>query len=202
MIKKLLFFSFITTMMAGCYPEGAEYVDELDLVLTTHEETYNFGTPSTFALPDKIPKVTGNYIEGDPIEYLEDDQANLILDKIISNMEDRGYVYEADAEVADLVILPATVSSTTLVVYCDYWNYYWDWWYYPGYGGCYYPSGYTYTTGSVIITMMDNDPETQVVNVWSAVVNGLLEGSDASIEARVEKGIDQAFTQSSYIKTN
>lgn len=201
MIKKFLFFGFIAMMIAGCYPGGAEFVDELDLVLTTHEETYNFGTATTFALPAKIPMVTGSVLEGDEPEYLDQVQADMILEKIRANMVSRGYE-EADPEVADLVILPATASSTTLVVYCDYWGGYWDWWYYPGYGGCYYPSGYTYTTGSLVITMMDNDSSTPVVNVWAGVVNGLLQGSDASIEARVEKGIDQAFAQSSYIKTN
>ncbi len=201
MIKKFLFFGFIAMMIAGCYPGGAEFVDELDLVLTSHEETYNFGTPSTFALPDQIPKITGSLVEGEPIEYLEADQANLILAQIRTNMEDRGYEEVADQADADLVILPSTLSNTTVVVYCDYWGGYWGW-YWPYYGGCYYPSGYAYTTGSVLIQIVDNDQTTPTVNVWGAVINGLLQGSDASIEARVQKGIDQAFAQSTYLKTN
>ena len=36
---------------------------------------------------------------------------------------------------------------------------------------------------------------------WEAGINGLLQGSTSSINARIQKGIDQAFTQSPYIKT-
>ncbi|HPM29162.1 MAG TPA: DUF4136 domain-containing protein [Chryseolinea sp.] len=201
MIKKILFTGLITGMLAGCHPGGAEFVDEVDLVLTTHQNTYDFGTANTFSMPDKIPVVTGSLLEGEEIEYLEAPKAELILDQIMSNMESRGYVYVEDAADADLVILPATISTTTIVTYCDYWGDYWGW-YYPYYGGCYYPSAYAYTTGSVLIQMIENDNSTAVVNVWGAAVNGLLQGSDASIASRVQKGIDQAFAQSAYIKTN
>ena len=202
MTRKLLFFIFIGALIVGCHPGGAEYVDELDLVLTTHNESFDFGTPTTFALPNKIPKVTGAIVEGEEPEYLTDQQADLILDRIRTNMIDRGYVETDVPAEADLLIMPATISSTTVVVYCDYWSGYWDWWYYPGYGGCYYPTGYTYTTGSVIITMQTTSPSSTGVNVWGAVVNGLLEDTKASIEARVEKGIDQAFLQSPYLTNN
>lgn len=202
MTRKLLFSILITGMIVGCHPGGAEYVDELDLVLTKYEESFDFESASTFALPAKIPKVTGAIIEGEEPEYLNQEQANLILNKIRENMIDRGYVETDIPTEADLIIRPATISSTTVVLYCDYWSGYWDWWYYPGYGGCYYPTGYTYTTGSLLITMQNGSPTPEVVNVWGAAINGLLEDSKASIEARVQKGIDQAFQQSPYLTTH
>jgi hypothetical protein len=36
--------------------------------------------------------------------------------------------------------------------------------------------------------------------VWIGVINGLVEGSQASINARVLTDIDQAFTQSEYLQ--
>jgi hypothetical protein len=201
MIKKSLFIGFITLAMASCHPGGAEFVDDVDLVLTTHNETFNFDAPTTFSLPSQIPVITGSIIEGVDPEFLEPSKAELILTQIRSNMEDRGYEYVANPYLADLTILPATISTTTIVTYCDYWGGYWGW-YYPYYGGCYYPSAYAYTTGSLMMQMIQNDDTIEVRNVWGGVVNGLLKGGDASIAARVQTGIDQAFAQSSYIKTN
>jgi len=208
MNRKTTFFIFVTALMVSCYPSGPETVDELDLVLTTHEAAFNFGAANTFALPSKIPEITGNIVAGDPPEFLNDAQAKQVLDRIRQNMIARGYT-EVQTN-ADLVIPVAVMSTTTLVYYCDYWWNYWGWWgyypIYPGYGGCYYPSGYAYTTGTVLISMIDDahedgKPETAVNGVWAAAINGLLDGSDASTSARVDKGIDQAFAQSVYINT-
>ena len=209
MTKRLLLFGLIAGLIAGCHPGGAEFVDELDLVLTSYEESFDFGGANTFALPDKIPVVTGNLADGEDPEFLEEAKASVILDKIRTNFVTRGYTEVQDD--ADLVVPVAVMSTTTLVLYCDYWWDYWSWWGYypgyPGYGGCYYPSGYSYTTGTIVITAIDGanedgKPETPVNAVWGAAINGLLEGSDASLSARVEKSIDQAFAQSTYLQSN
>jgi hypothetical protein len=48
------------------------------------------------------------------------------------------------------------------------------------------------------------DPDQASTNtlpvVWNGILNGLLEGSDASILARVTTNIDQMFKQSPYLK--
>jgi hypothetical protein len=36
--------------------------------------------------------------------------------------------------------------------------------------------------------------------VWSFIINGLAEGGTSSIAPRVQKGIDQGFIQSPYLK--
>ena len=199
----------MVVLVAGCHPGGAEFVDELDIVLTNYDEGYNFGTANTFVLPDKIPVIAGKLETDEEPEFLPPNRAATILNALRKNLTDQGYL-EVEED-ADIVIPIASISSTTLVWYCDYWWDYWYWWgYYPGYpgwGGCYYPSGYTYTTGTVLITMIDGasedlEPETAVNAVWTAAINGLLQGNDASIDDRIGKAIDQAFKQSPYIKSN
>jgi hypothetical protein len=208
-MKRSFWMAAFIALIAGCHPGGAEFVDELDIVFTTFDEDYNFGAAGTFALPDKIPVVTGNLADGEEPEFVDAAMAATILSTIRQNLVDRGFT-EVDDD-ADIVIPIASISSTTLVWYCDYWWDYWYWWgyypSYPGWGGCYYPSGYTYTTGSILITIVDGanedfEPETALNSVWAAVINGLLQGNDASIEARVKQSIDQAFTQSPYLQSN
>ena len=61
----------------------------------------------------------------------------------------------------------------------------------------------SYTTGTVILDMLDvdgaDDVEETFPIVWNAVINGLVTGSDASVEARIRTNINQAFDQSSYL---
>src|ERR671913_1107033 len=136
-------------MMSGCYPKGPEYIEDLDLVVTNHDVDFDFDEHNTYALPDRIVKITGNLVEGEDPEFVNDATAALILDRIRENMEKYGWT-EVSADQADMIILPSAMQSTTLIYYYDYW--YWDW-YYPYYWwGWYYPYpiyGGSYTSGSV-----------------------------------------------------
>ena len=40
----------ILPILAGCYPKGAEYAEELDLVYTNFYEQFNFSNAKTFAM--------------------------------------------------------------------------------------------------------------------------------------------------------
>ena len=101
----------------------------------------------------------------------------------------------------DVILAPVAYELTTY----SYWGGgYWDWWYGGWYGWYYpYPVVTSYTTGSLVVTMLDpNDvsPDDKARVTWSFIINGLLEGTTAEFNARYTKGIDQAFTQSPYIK--
>ena len=93
------------------------------------------------------------------------------------------------------------------------------WWgYYPGYlypgywggnwgGGWYYPYPitYSYSTGSLLADMINlkNAPEGQkekLTVVWNAYISGLLGGSGSLNVNRTTTAINQAFTQSPYLK--
>ncbi len=79
---------------------------------------------------------------------------------------------------------------------------YWGW-YYP----YYYPwtVAYSVTTGSVIAEIIDlkHVNENQNLEVtWTMSLNGALGSSTSTNLQRALDGIDQAFTQSPYLKTN
>jgi len=189
-----------TLLLAACYPEGPEFADDPDVVLTHHNPDYNFKSKGTFAIPDKIVKITGNVITGDPAKYIPQAAATVMLDRITKNMTDFGYTKVALNASPDFVILPAAMETTTVVYWYDYWG-----WYYPGYGYPYYPyypSYSTYSTGSLIINLTDaklTAADGNSIAQWTGALNGLLTYSyDAN---RVNRLIDQAFAQSaSYLK--
>lgn len=200
---------FSALLLAGCYPNGPDYAEELDVVLTYHNPDYTFGTKTTYSMPDKIVKITGDLQEGDVPTFIPDATAALILSQIEENMTALGYQrVDIETEGADLLLMPASWETTTYTVWYDYW--YW-WWggYYPGWGWGgyypYYPPVYvsSYSTGTLVMNLLD---KTQLgangnpILQWTGGVNGVLTGTyDAS---RVNTGIDKAFDQSPYLKTN
>src|SRR5688572_11230046 len=105
--------------MAGCYPEGPEYIEDLDLVITNHDVSFDFKKYKTYSLPDRIVKITGNLEEGEDPEFVNDVTAALVLDGIKKNMQSYGWTEAVNAEAADMIILPSAMQSTTFVYYYD-----------------------------------------------------------------------------------
>lgn len=204
-MKKKLFTALpLLTLLWACYPNGPEYAEDTDVVLTTFDETYDFDAKSTFAMPDKIV-VDVEIDEGDTIyEYMADVFASPILQAIETNMENFGWTRVAVDNDPDVLLTPAGISSTTY-----FYTYWYDWWYggYWGYGwGWYYPPYYTvssYTTGTMLMVMSDpNQATVSPVNrspaVWISAANGLLTGYyDIS---RVTESINLSFAQSPYLE--
>jgi len=198
MKKKFIFYLSIIVLLGSCYPEGAEYYDELDIVYTDYDEEFDFASLGTYSIPDKIVKVTGNVTEGEDPEFVKEPQNTQMLQKIESNMTALGWTKTADPADADLVFFPAVWTNTTIYYWYDYWC-----WYYPYYcgWGWGYPSVSSYTTGTLVMTLVvDGENYVDPARVWSGAANGLLSGSYNV--ARVNNAIDQAFKQSPYLKTN
>jgi hypothetical protein len=208
MKKKIPFAVFIISafMLWGCYPNGPEYYEELDVVLTTHKADYDFVSKATYAMPNKIVKITGNLVEGDQPEFIPDGTAQKILARIESNMSSLGWQRVDVSANPDLLLAPASWETTTIYYYYDYWywwygGYYGGWgWYYPGY----YPPVYydSYTTGTLVMSLVDKSilsANGNPVSQWTGAINGILTGTyDAD---RMNKSIDQVFAQSPYLKT-
>jgi hypothetical protein len=182
-------------------------VEDLDVVYTTFDKEYDFGGKSTYSMPDQIV-VDVEIDNGDTTYvYMKDIFASDILDAIDDQMTAYGWTkVDPNITIPDVVITPAGIKSTTY-----FYSYWYDWWYggwYGGYWGWYYPPYYTvssYTTGSMILVMADpseadNSPIGQSPSVWVAVANGLFTGSYNI--SRVTNGVEQAFAQSPYLKTN
>ncbi|HOY49538.1 MAG TPA: DUF4136 domain-containing protein [Chryseolinea sp.] len=205
-MKRFLLMIVVTSMMWGCYPGGAEFVEDTDAVLTTFDSKFDFASKNKYARPDKIV-VDVEIDNGDTTYvYMKDVFAQTIFDAIDENMEELGWTLVDISEEPDLLLNPAAIKSTTY-----FYSYWYDWWYggwYGGYWGWYYPPYYTissYTTGSLIFTLVDpnageDSPINQSQASWVAVMNGLYVGTYNV--SRVTTAIDDAFEQSPYLKTN
>ncbi len=199
---KILSLVALAVYLTGCYPNGPEYVDQYDLVYSNYDSQYDFTVKHTYAIPDKILKITDGLINGGDPTFVKDMYAVPMLNQINKNMSDFGWNKVALNANPDVLLTPVAYELTTY----SYWygGGYWDWWY-GGYWGWYYPYPVvtSYSTGSVLVTMSDPklvSADDKARAVWSFVVNGLLEGSSADFTARYTKGINQAFEQSQYLK--
>ena len=211
-------FLIIMLVHSSCNPEFKSTVDELDLAITTYDDTQDFSQLSTF------------YME-DTIIYIGDDEAQIqrkassteqhILEQVRQNLLDIGWTEVTDTtndEISSDVAIMVSVLEADIYYYYTYWWdwwywYPWDWWYpvYPGYP-IYpvYPSypSYGYTVGTLLIDMVNTDVFLPPVEgdhsiklpiVWSGVVNGILSGSEENIQNRLTRQIRQVFVQSDYL---
>lgn len=197
MKRNVFYLAGLILLMVSCYPAGPEYYEDLDLVFTNYTEGYDFAAQGTFSLPDKVVKITGNVADGEEPEFIKEPYNTQILSRIESNMEALGWTKVENPDDADLKMLPAVWTNTTIVYWYDYWC--WYYYYYCGWGW-YYPVTTSYTSGTLVMTLIDDGQEyADPTSVWTGAINGLMSGSyDVS---RLNKGIDQAFTQSPYLDT-
>jgi hypothetical protein len=186
-------------LLAGCYPQGPEYVEDLDVVITDYEPSYDFASKGTYAMPNKIVKITGDVVEGDAPQFIPDITATAILAQIDKNMAALGWQKIPYDDDPDVLLTPAAMETTTVLYYYDYW-YWWYGGYYPYWG---YPSYSTYSTGTLLMRMVD--PDVLAANglpviQWVGAINGILTYSYSA--TRMNTALDRTFAQSPYLKTN
>ncbi len=207
-MNRYLTFSLLAILtgfgLAGCYPAGPDYTEDLDVVYTTFDDEFDFQGRGTYAMPDKIVTDVQITNSGDTIyEYMKPVYADQILARIDANMSALGWNKVDINAVPDVLLMPGAISSTTY-----FYSYWYGWWYGGYYGGWgwYYPPSYTvssYTTGSLIMTISDpniDSPINKSATAWIGVGNGLLTSSGNV--SRALESVDQAFQQSPYLKTN
>ena len=209
----LLWILSLPLVLSSCYPGGPEYVEDMDLVATMYDATFDFTKVNTYIMPDTVMPVydPDNSEDAEPVDK---QMQELILDEVAEQFELLGYErkYDTIDGYPDVYVTLTAFSSTYVGYYYDYWYYYWGYYpYWPPYwGGGYYPyypwGGtvvYSYTTGTVLIQMMDPnnvDIENEKIPVvWIGAINGLAEGGQTNINERVKRGIDQVFKQSDYL---
>lgn len=201
----------------SCYPKGAEYTSDYNLIGTSFDPAFDFNVASTFVLPDTIVFIQD---ENDTREYLTDEQEQIILDDIRSNFEAMGWVDSTStadsSSIVDVVITITGIATKTQGAWWSYWGWYGGWGsYYPGWGGGYYPGWgypgggypvyYEYTTGSLIIEMIDwknADPEAEgPVRVWGAGLNGFVNRVPVNTN-KILEAVDKMFELSPYLDKN
>jgi hypothetical protein len=203
LIIRVLMPVLASILLWNCYPDGPEFYQDTDVTFTSFDQEFNFQSVNSYALPDKI--VTDIEIKnGDTtFVFMKDTYAIPILEAIDRNMNNYGWQKVNISQSPDMVLTPGAIRNTT--VFYSYWYSWWYGGYYPGWGW-YYPPYYavsSYTTGSMIITMADPNPDNPInlsKTSWIMIGNGLLSGSGNV--SRVTDVIDQAFVQSPYLKIN
>lgn len=217
---RFLLVSAVMVLLSACNPQGAEYVDELDLVISLKNDTVNYDDYQTYLLADTIVYISN--VDGETMAPADE---SYILTELNDRMKELGW-QEADTNQgpADAVILVSVLQNVNVSIFTGWWDYWYPWggwgyypgysggWYYPGYPGgyCCYTSVYSYREGTMIIEMLDPnhpvDVEGQVPDkiplIWASGINGLLEGSKSNIRSRVSDAMDQMFEDSPYLNKN
>jgi hypothetical protein len=160
-------------------------------------------------MPDTVVDMS---VVGGGMSSLSHAHDDTVLAVIAAQMQAYGYTrVDGITTKGDVIIVVGGVS----VEHTDVWyptyppGGWWGWWGgWPCGYGCYpvypwVPVATQYTTGTIVISMLDGGAQTapnKVPAIWAATINGLVTGTDASIDGRVTFLIQQAFTQSSYLK--
>ncbi len=190
----------IMGLLYSCYPKGAEYVDELDVVISKYDSD-NFKV-GTFAMPDEVVYLK----DGELDEEHSHDKDGELLDQIEQGFSDNGFELVDDSNPIDTAfIVVVEVLESTNVGYV--WPPYYGGWY-PWYPGGYYPwypwgpSYYSYQTGTVRVQLGDwenrDEANDKIKYVYLGSLNGLMQGSEDYLDARVKAGIDQLFIQAPF----
>jgi hypothetical protein len=207
-------------LFVSCYPGEVTSIAQIDVVITTHDDTVSFASFTTYDLYDEVVHIDFDTLN--PSDSLLDRSNDaLILAEVRAGIEALGYVEEMNPGTTppDVVLLVGAIA----VEKDAYFSYGW-WPYYGGYpywGGCCYGPGYgwgypsggvgkvTYDVGTLVITMLDpdrpSDPSDEDMTapvLWLAAINGILSGSTAGQAVRITNLIDQAYDQSPYLDIN
>lgn len=201
--------------MFSCYPGGLEYYSDTDIVVTDFDEGFDFTPNKLYFMPDSINHVVEDGKE-DEVDRQYDDA---ILDLVETNLDLAGYTRLVNPSIPDSVLVDSanvvvglvafsTTYSGTSWVGGGWWGGYYPGWgwggYYPGYpwyGG--YPVTYSYSSGTLLIEMVNEDGIQQTSDtipiVWQSAINGLLSENASNMITRITNSINQAFVQSPYL---
>ena len=190
----LLLFGVSAMIVTSCYSDYGLSTSDYDIVATFRDDATNFQSYKTYYMPDTIKTLSDAGSNPSDVKY--EDQ---ILNEIASQMQAYGYERVSNKANADIEVYVGVTSSENYSYYPGYWWGYWGW-YYPWYGGYYY----SYTTGSLFVTMFDPSKFNQVNKitgaVWAGTANGILDDTNANILSRTINSIDKMFEQSPYLK--
>lgn len=201
----------VALLVAACEktPDTGKLDDDY-LVYTDYDAETDFAKFTTFYVPDSVLIIDNSsnkpkFLYGTPA-------SELIIANYVKGMEQAGYVRTLDKANADLGMQVSYVEDTySFRYYNNYpWWYgypwYWNFGYWGNWGGWYWPYSitYSYSTGSVLGELVDLTlPEStskQLRVVWSSYISGLLNNDGTLNTTEVKQAIEQAFSQSPYLK--
>ncbi len=197
---RLLVAAAACSVVAACYtsyPTGSSYDSA---IITAYSKSAPFGSFKTFALADSVVYLsTSTSLSGVSTAY-----NSTILTALTANMTALGYTQVNNPKTADVVLIPAVTTSTTSG-YASYgYGSYWGWYgYYPSYS-YYYPSytvPYSYTTGTLLVGMINNGGVTtgSLPIIWVGASVGLLSASNLTASG-ITSSVNSMFNASPYLK--
>ncbi|HKZ38145.1 MAG TPA: DUF4136 domain-containing protein [Chryseolinea sp.] len=183
-------------------PDNLRLFDEL-VVSTNYDKDAAFGTYSTFAIPTDTIGLISNTNPNDTIIVARagNEYPRLVLQEVISNMNERSYSRVNRNENPDLGVNVYVVNDLNVSQQVIYPSYYYP--YYYGYGSYYsypYVNTYAYNTGALVIEIVDLKnitPDNKVKVIWSAHMGDVY--STVNLIDQSTDAIDQAFIQSNYL---
>ena len=185
-------------------------LDDDYLVYTDYDGNTDFTKFTTFYVPDSVLIIDNSstkpkFLYGTPA-------SEMIIANYVKGMEQAGYVRTFDKTNADLGMQVSYVEETYRFRYYNnypWWYgypWYWNFGYWGNWGGWYWPYSitYSYSTGSLLGELVDlSEPESaskQLKVVWSSYISGLLNNDGTLNTSEVKLAIEQAFSQSPYLK--
>lgn len=202
--------------LVACYaPPAPDERFEDSIVVTSRDETANFGSFQTFFIRPDVRVLDEDLVEmgNEAGETLSPETSSALIEQTRQNLIARGYREAAVATEADLGL--ELVYART--IYTDYYCYYWSDWAYWGYPGYYYYYPYSCDTAAwrsgMLVTnaidLADAGPAPQAPpatssflrGLWFSGVYGAEIESNAYLVQRALEGIDQSFVQSPYFVT-
>jgi hypothetical protein len=197
--------------LGACF--GAPSTDELvsnRIVVTKYDVRANFGSFSTFAMADSIPKLS--QLDAAPSTVVSPNVAEDILHTIADQLAARGYAQVARDQTPELGVSVVAIDRLRVAFVSTFGAgsatgpsdpAYW------GEPGAVLTPSFGYDTiawrsGSLVIELYDLrdaksvDPP-QVTIIWGAFLHGVIEAPDGAVSAPVD-AIQQAFTQSPYLQ--
>jgi hypothetical protein len=204
-MRKIVFVLITAACLIGCQtePDGLKLYDEL-VVSTNFDPEVTFGAYTTYAIPTDTIGFISNTNPNDTIIVAS--QSNkyypkLVLERIRSNMNSRGYTAVDKSENPDLGVNVYIVKDFNVFQQVVYPNYYYP--YYYGYGSYYsypYVNTYAYNTGALVVEIVDLKnvtPDNKVKVIWNAYMGDVY--STIELQQQSLDAIDQAFVQSNYL---
>ena len=202
-------------LFVSCYPGEVTSIAQIDVVVTTHDDTVTFTNFATYALLDSVVHIDFDTLNNQADSLLDRSNDMLILAEVRAGIEAMGYIEEMNPGTTTpdvIVLIGAYAVENSAYISYPWWPWY-SWGYPPGYPCCGpgygwgYPIGGTVTwaQGTLAISMLDPSrlgTEMEAPVLWVAGINGLLEGSAAGLTVRITNLIDQAFDQSPYLSVN
>ncbi|MES2649332.1 MAG: DUF4136 domain-containing protein [Bacteroidota bacterium] len=207
-IKLLAGLSFLVLLAMGCTKEPVNNLntEESRIYITNHDSTINFSQYNTFTIADSVIVIDGNNVRS---QFTAADQA--FVSAVKTRLQQLGYTMVNKSQSPDLGVSVSRIinTSTGIINYNDYWDYYGGYydpfyWGYSGYG--YGNPGWGFSTyqvkeGMLSIDILDLKNAASNNNQIKAIWNGMIRGSGIFDANTAANQVDILFQQSaSYLK--